>query len=744
MPRRTSSLGWSWGSLAMVGLVAAAAAFPAGAADSPVIRIDGLQQGAAYSGPHVPFIIAFRAKALDRRVTRLEISIDGKIIDQKIHVPAAAEGAFKVDWDTTAWADGKHTITVRAYDEAGESNAFSLHVYVNNNGPDLIAPKIRVTHPTPGQEISGRVPVRVKVEDNVGIQWVVIYVDKDFKHITNAPPYLWEWDTSREENGSHEVWAQAIDASDLESESERIPVIVNNPGAAGNLTRIQGRLPTEALPPAVPVVPFSGPTASAPRPFSLPRGQSKAPAPGVSFSGELAPNVVRQPAASPPLLSLALPARFAAGLTTCSCSKARLPLFGPAGFSQPTTSDSPRLADFRRELYPQVSLPSPLMGSGGVEAATSFSPSLSRPRAPQSSRGESFLPPSGPTVEPTPAVSTPGSPMQTEHRRPRTKAEASPLPSPLPEGRDSQGPRLSSSSFQPSVQESGTAFDGPLPAGSRQIATLPPLSPRIASRLRATERQESAPASPTNAVEGTAPVAGQATGGPPGPALGKRAPQVGATAPRPNGPPQMASDSRPVPLASPPILSIPGQIQTRRLQPIAFPKASSQIVGQVHVVQAGENVYRIARKYHTTVEQIAKINRLGRDYRIRPGQRLVLPQANLKGIFFNQRPVAMDVAPFQQRGISVAPFRHIFEHQGGVVRWKHASKELEARDEKRTIHLTIGSREAEVNQEKILMDLAAFIEQGRTMVPLRFIGQALDVTVQVDPDSGNIYLTANP
>jgi LysM repeat protein len=163
----------------------------------------------------------------------------------------------------------------------------------------------------------------------------------------------------------------------------------------------------------------------------------------------------------------------------------------------------------------------------------------------------------------------------------------------------------------------------------------------------------------------------------------------------------------------------------------------------VHVVQAGENVYRIAKRYGTTVEQIARVNRLGRDYRIQPGQRLVLPQPTWKGIVFDERPIAADVSPFQQRSIPVAPFRPIFEHQGGVVDWKPASKEVEARDAKRTIHLTIGSREAQVNQETILMDLAAFIERGRTMVPLRFIGQALDVTVQVDPDSGNIYLTSN-
>jgi LysM repeat protein len=173
------------------------------------------------------------------------------------------------------------------------------------------------------------------------------------------------------------------------------------------------------------------------------------------------------------------------------------------------------------------------------------------------------------------------------------------------------------------------------------------------------------------------------------------------------------------------------------------PAIPRQIVGSVHVVQRGETVYQIARKYGVTAEQIAEVNRLGRDYRIQPGQRLVVQRPTRSGIFFNQQPVKTDVTPFQQQGIAVTPFRHIFEHQGGKVDWKHDSKEVEARDEKRTIHLSIGSREAQVNQKTILMDLAAFIEQGRTIVPLRFIGEALDVTVQVDPQSGNIYITSN-
>jgi len=47
--------------------------------------------------------------------------------------------------------------------------------------------------------------------------------------------------------------------------------------------------------------------------------------------------------------------------------------------------------------------------------------------------------------------------------------------------------------------------------------------------------------------------------------------------------------------------------------------------GQIHVVQAGETVYSLARRYHTTVWAIAVANNLYNPNIIYAGQRLVIP-----------------------------------------------------------------------------------------------------------------------
>jgi LysM repeat protein len=59
-------------------------------------------------------------------------------------------------------------------------------------------------------------------------------------------------------------------------------------------------------------------------------------------------------------------------------------------------------------------------------------------------------------------------------------------------------------------------------------------------------------------------------------------------------------------------------------QPAAKPakKTAKASPAKVHVVKAGETLYQISRQYGLTVDQLKKINKLGTDVTIRPGQEL--------------------------------------------------------------------------------------------------------------------------
>lgn len=166
-------------------------------------------------------------------------------------------------------------------------------------------------------------------------------------------------------------------------------------------------------------------------------------------------------------------------------------------------------------------------------------------------------------------------------------------------------------------------------------------------------------------------------------------------------------------------------------------------LARTHHVQRGETLYGISTRYGYSVSEVARLNHLSPNTKLKAGANLVIPPARHK-VFFKGDAISFDVDPVvTDPGISLAPFRQIFEHYGGVLFWFPDEKRVQAVAEDKQIELTIGSRKATVNDQELLLQVAAFIKEGRTMVPLRFVGEALDVTVQFDAESGNVYLKAN-
>jgi hypothetical protein len=112
-------------------------------------------------------------------------------------------------------------------------------------------------------------------------------------------------------------------------------------------------------------------------------------------------------------------------------------------------------------------------------------------------------------------------------------------------------------------------------------------------------------------------------------------------------------------------------------------------------------------------------------------------------VVFNGGPVKFpDVAPFTREGMLLAPFRHILEQGGGTVTWDHLVKQVKASADGRRIEFTIGNPQAMVNNQPVKMETAPFLKQGRSIVPLSFVGQALDVVVEYDPATGRVTIAA--
>ena len=109
-------------------------------------------------------------------------------------------------------------------------------------------------------------------------------------------------------------------------------------------------------------------------------------------------------------------------------------------------------------------------------------------------------------------------------------------------------------------------------------------------------------------------------------------------------------------------------------------------------------------------------------------------------IAFDNTRIAFDVQPRIERGLPLAPFRQIFEHTGGTIQWFNQSKTLRAVNSDHEIELKVGDDEAKVNNQMVKMEAKTFLEKGRTIVPLSFVRDALNVNVSYDATTGHLRI----
>gem|GEM_PF-4039846 len=92
-----------------------------------------------------------------------------------------------------------------------------------------------------------------------------------------------------------------------------------------------------------------------------------------------------------------------------------------------------------------------------------------------------------------------------------------------------------------------------------------------------------------------------------------------------------------------------------------------------------------------------------------------------------------DQMPFiNQDNRTLVPIRFIAEEMGAEVNWKDAKELVKIERDATLITLFIGESRARVNNQWRYFDTKAEIHNGRTMVPLRFISETLDVKVKWD------------
>lgn len=91
-----------------------------------------------------------------------------------------------------------------------------------------------------------------------------------------------------------------------------------------------------------------------------------------------------------------------------------------------------------------------------------------------------------------------------------------------------------------------------------------------------------------------------------------------------------------------------------------------------------------------------------------------------------------DVSPVVEEGRSLVPLRAIVEALGADVKWDPDTRTITINRGDKEVKLTLEQKIAYVNGQPVELDVPAKAIEGRTVVPLRFLGQGLDMNVGYD------------
>lgn len=101
----------------------------------------------------------------------------------------------------------------------------------------------------------------------------------------------------------------------------------------------------------------------------------------------------------------------------------------------------------------------------------------------------------------------------------------------------------------------------------------------------------------------------------------------------------------------------------------------------------------------------------------------------------NSTPVTLDQAAFTSKGRTLVPLRFIGESLGAQVTWNGKTKQATIKLGGSTLVVTVGSKVAYVDKELTTLDVPAVVVGGRTFVPIRFVSESLGAVVDYDAET---------
>ncbi|MBD2845091.1 N-acetylmuramoyl-L-alanine amidase [Paenibacillus sp. IB182496] len=110
-------------------------------------------------------------------------------------------------------------------------------------------------------------------------------------------------------------------------------------------------------------------------------------------------------------------------------------------------------------------------------------------------------------------------------------------------------------------------------------------------------------------------------------------------------------------------------------------------------------------------------------------------------LYLNGQELQTSVSPMLKSNVTMVPLSVITSSLGHYATWNKDTRTVTVHNNGLEMLLKINSTIATVNDKAVEMRVAAFIEDGRTMVPLRFIGESLGLDFYWDNSAKAAHMT---
>ncbi|WP_395851944.1 Ig-like domain-containing protein [Cystobacter fuscus] len=172
------------------------------------VLVDNVAPQVSVSAPtatNIQGTLFLRADATDNRYVEKVEFYDGQTL-----LGTDTSTSHELSWDTTGVPDGSHTITVKAYDAAGNVQRASRTFTVDNTGP-----AVAITSPANGASLSAlslSTTIQATASDARGVTQVVFYDGSTVLGTDTTAPYSVSWSILTAAKGQHTLTARATDA----------------------------------------------------------------------------------------------------------------------------------------------------------------------------------------------------------------------------------------------------------------------------------------------------------------------------------------------------------------------------------------------------------------------------------------------------------------------------------------------------------------------------------------------------